>query len=100
MLNRRLFLIAIILFVNCFTFGREKIIMIEKLALGTSRADVSKEFGEPDSYEFDTNKVKVIYKISGSEYYKLYFTYTQKLWKLSKFVDDEEYIIFMDTRIQ
>ncbi|MBO4386838.1 MAG: hypothetical protein J5817_07470 [Treponema sp.] len=99
MLNRRLILIAIILFVNCFTFGREKIIMIEKLAPATPRAEISKEFGEPDSYEFNTNLINTIYKISNSEYYKLYFTYTQKLWKLSKFVGDKEYIIFMDTRI-
>lgn len=81
-------------------FENPKMEKIEKLELGYKESKVYEELGNPDSF-FDlyTNKPGLIYKISENEYYKLYFTYSRKLWNLIKVVDDKEYIIFLDLRI-
>lgn len=74
---------------------------IEKLKIGTTESEIYEDFGKPDSFfDLSTNKPGAIYKISDKEYYKLYFTYNQKLWKLSKVLNDKEYIIFLDIRIE
>ena len=82
-------------------FGEPKMKKIEELKTGTAKFEIFEEFGKPDSYfDINTNLINVIYKISDAEYYKLYFRHSNKLWKLTKIINDEEYTIFMDTRIE
>lgn len=100
MWNRRIIILTIMVIVNIFAFGETKMKNIEELKIGTLRSEIYKEFGEPDSYfDLNTNLLGIIYKKSDAEYYKLYFRLTNKLWKLTKVINDEEYIIFMDIRI-
>ena len=41
----------------------------------------------------------LIYKISDNEYAKLFFTNSQKLWKISKIINNHERKCCMDIRI-
>ena len=100
MWNRRIIILSILLFVNFSVFAVTKMKKIEDLKIGSLRSEIYKEFGKPDSYfDLNTNLINVIYKQSDTEYYKLYFRLSNKLWKLTKVINDEEYIIFMDIRI-
>ncbi len=100
MWNKRIVILSILVFVNTFIFAENNMKNIEELKIGTSWSEIHKEFGEPDSYfDLNTNLLGIIYKKSATEYYKLYFRLNNKLWKLSKIINGEECIIFLDTRI-
>lgn len=93
-------ILCILVFVNFFACGEDKMKKIEELKPGTLWAEIHKELGEPDSYfDLNTNLLGVIYKKSDAEYYELHFRISRKLWKVVKVVNDEEYIIVMDRSI-
>ncbi len=101
MWNRRIAFLIILAFLNVFIYGESKLKKIEELEIGTPSSEIYKEFGEPNSFYAEcTNRVIAIYKVSDNESYRLYYTYSMKLYKLTKVINGKEYIIFMDTRVK
>ena len=68
------------------------------LPLGIQKSKILKLFGSKNMYVNKIDK-SLAYKISNNEYAKLYFTNTQKLWKISKIINNHERKWCMDIRI-
>ena len=100
MWNRRVLILFFIFFINVFMYGDSTMNKLEEIKIGTSKSEIFDEFGKPDFFGSDTNLINIVYKVSEEEYYKLYFTYNQKIWKLCKIIKGKESIIFMDTRVK
>ena len=99
-MRHRRIIFFVLICINSFIYGDSKMYKdLEELQIGMQSKDIVEKFGEPTEYDIASNKINIIYKISEKEFYKLYFSYSHKLWKLCKYFEDQEFIIFMDTRI-
>ena len=71
---------------------------IYSIPLGIQKSKVQNLFGEKNLHVDKTGNA-LVYKISDNEYAKLYFTNSQKLWKISKIINNHERKCCMDIRI-
>ena len=71
---------------------------IYSIPLGIQKSKVQNLFGEKNLHVDKTGNA-LVYKISDNEYAKLFFTNSQKLWKISKIINNHERKCCMDIRI-
>lgn len=71
---------------------------IYSIPLGIQKSKVQNLFGGKNLHVDKTDNA-LVYKISDNEYAKLYFTNSQKLWKISKIINNHERKCCMDIRI-